>query len=185
MKKGVNLILTAIRYVFLLIAAFMIQFIYLGLKPITIFPVFFILKSIYNNLASLDFSSSIIIINNKVIELAEPCIAGAAYLLLIILNFSIPMPVKKRIYSMIFCIFAFLIINILRIIIFSMLYANDFKFFSSMHMIFWYLMSIVFVALIWFLSVFIFKIKGIPFYEDIKNILKQTNLLKKNDRKNY
>ena len=142
---------------------------YLVFTPLTIYPLFFFLSLLFP--ASL--SSANIIIGTHIIEIIHACIAGAAYYLLTILNLTTPMPLKKRIQALAFSYFSLLILNILRLFILSYLFLNTNPFFSLTHKIFWYLLSIIFVIGIWFLSVYLFEIKSIPAYTDIKEILKE------------
>jgi hypothetical protein len=80
------------------------------------------------------------------------------------------MNTRKRIYSLCFSIFFLLLINILRITLFSFLLINDYVYYDIFHKIFWYFLSIPIVLGIWFFSVYLFKIKNIPIYSDIKLI---------------
>jgi hypothetical protein len=104
------------------------------------------------------------------ILLVEACIAGAAYFFLLILNLSTPMRLKKRYMSLIFLIFGFLIANILRIAVFSILYLEKFVYFDFAHASVWYFGSTLFVVALWFINVKIFKIEEIPIYSDFKSL---------------
>jgi len=104
--------------------------------------------------------------------LIRACIAGSAYFLLFILNLSVPMKLKKRIYSLAFSFFIFLAINIIRIFIFSLLLIDNFRYFDITHKIFWFALSGIIVFLVWILTIRVFKIKDIPFYTDIKYLYK-------------
>ncbi|MBR9704892.1 pacearchaeosortase, partial [Candidatus Pacearchaeota archaeon] len=66
-----------------------------------------------------------------------------------------------------------LIINIIRIIFFSILYHQSTPFVDFTHKLFWYIISTILVVVIWFINVKIYKIKKIPFYTDLKTIIKQ------------
>ncbi len=161
----------AIRYVMIIligsIAAFS-SLLYKILLPLTIYPANFLL--------SLFFSSEVIggtiLVGNSIIELIPACIAVSAYLLLFILNMTAPMGIKKRVYSLLFSFALLLLINILRITFFSILVVNDSQLFESLHLLAWYLFSIIFVVGIWFLTIQIFKIKSLPVYDDLKFVLK-------------
>lgn len=152
-----------IRYLLLVASAYSnLAIFYIIFSPLTIYPVFFLLSLFFN--ASL--SSNIISIANFNIYLIDACIAGSAYYLLLILNLSTP-NIKKRISAILFSFASFLIINILRIFIFSILFVNSFSLFFPLHLFFWYFLSIVIVVIIWFAEVRLFKIKNIPFFTDI------------------
>ena len=114
-----------LRYMILIVSAYgNLLIFYVILAPLTIYPAFFLLSLFYN--ASL--SSNIISIANFNIYLIDACIAGSAYYLLLILNLSTP-HIKKRISAILFSFVSFLIINILRIFIFSLLFINSFSLF--------------------------------------------------------
>lgn len=117
------------------------------------------------------FLENLIIFNGVGIELVEACIAGAAHYLLIFLNLSIPMKAEKRLKTLSFSIVLFLLINVIRIVIFSILAANGSSYFDSLHLLFWYTLSIVMVMGVWFSTVRIFKIEEIPIYTDFKRLL--------------
>jgi exosortase/archaeosortase family protein len=80
---------------------------------------------------------------------------------------------KKRIYSILFSVLILLVLNILRIFSLSVLYHTSNPFFDLTHKLFWYSLSTIMVILIWFLTVWIFSIKNIPVYTDLRKIIKQ------------
>ena len=161
-----------LRYLILLIIAFNLNLIYKILTPLTINSVSFLLKLVYPVIVS---GIRILINQTTIIDIVPACIAGSAYLLLLILNLSISLKTKQRIYSIILSLALLLAFNTLRIFIFSILLVNDFKFFELTHKIFWYGISVILVIGIWFLIVKLFKIKQIPIVSDVKYILKNTS----------
>lgn len=170
MKKDSNSFIDMIvRYSILFIIGLLNNSIfYLLFTSLTVYLVYFLLELFFN--ASL--VSNIIIINKLPIEIIGSCIAGSAYFLLLILNLSTRgIKLKKRV-SMIFFSFAlFLLINVLRIFLLSILFVSKQPLFDLTHKLFWYAGSTIFVVGIWFLSVKLFKIKEIPFYSDVKFLL--------------
>ena len=159
-----------IRYIILLIIGFVgLFYFYKVLFPLTIYPSYFLLKIFYN----VYLNQNTLVIGDYNIEIISACIAGAAYYLLIILNLTTPMKIKKRVYSLIYSLFALLLLNIIRIFTLSVLFVNNFAYFNITHKIFWNLLSTIFVVLIWFSAVKIFSIKSIPVYSDIKFLKKQ------------
>ena len=165
MKKIINIIP---RYFFLLIVVlFGIDIIYLIFTPLTIYPVWVILSLVYHTV----LLGNTLIIEEKAIEIIGACVAGAAYLLLLILNFSTAMSPKKRIYSILYSFIILLLLNIFRIILLSIMFINEFALFDLTHKIFWYGLSTIFVVCIWFSEVKIFKIKNIPIYSDLKYLI--------------
>ncbi len=169
--------------------------IYLIITPLTIYPIYFFLDLQHGAMLQssgvsrvcdigrdlqLDFISSITCIKTTIhfkehfATLVPACIAGAAFYLLLILNLTTQMNLKKRLKSIAFMLFSFLFINIIRIIVFANIYASKgFVFFDMAHRTTWYFGSTVLVALIWFSNIFIFKIKEIPIYSEIKFIWSQ------------
>jgi len=167
-KKKLSHLNLLLRYLILLGLMFTLPIIYKIFTPLTTQSVAALLKIFYQ----VSVSRDIIIINQTLIQIIPACIAGSAYLLLLILNLTIPMNVKKRIYSIALSFALLLIINILRIFFLSVLLVNNFRFFDITHKLFWYILSTLFVVGIWFLIVKIFKIKQIPVYSDVKYLMK-------------
>jgi exosortase/archaeosortase family protein len=162
-----------IRYIILIIVALPSFWIfYFVFTPLTIYPVYFILKLLFG--ASLISGNLIFIgINPAPIEIIDACVAGAAYYLLLIFNLSIPnIKLNKRIKMICFAFISFLIVNIIRIVLLSAVFVLKPSMFDITHKLSWYIGSIVLVVGIWFIEVKKFKIKEIPFYSDIKNLLK-------------
>ncbi|MEK6935496.1 MAG: pacearchaeosortase [Nanoarchaeota archaeon] len=158
-----------LRVILLLGLVISLPLIYKILTPITIYFTAFLLKLFYQ----VSINKDILFINLKtMIEISPACVAGSAFLLLLILNLSTPMKVKTRIYSIFFSIVLLFLINILRIVVLSVLLVNNFEFFDLTHKLVWYGLSTIFVIGIWFLSVKLFKIKDIPVYTDIKYLIK-------------
>jgi len=158
------------RYLIALALAFPNLFIfYFTFTPLTIYSSYFLLNIFFNT----SLTGNLITITNTSIVIIPACIAGSAYYLLTILNLTTPMKLKTRIYSLLFSYFVFLLINILRIFTVSVLFVYYPGIFFLTHLLFWYVLSTLFVVGIWFLSVKIFKIKDIPAYTDLKTIAKE------------
>jgi exosortase/archaeosortase family protein len=156
--------------VLLLGLIFTLPLIYRIFTPLTLYPVAGLLGLIYEQVnINRDF---ILIGFHTIIQLVPACIAGSAYILLLILNLSVSMKLRKRIYAIILSFAILLALNILRIFFLAVLYHNGNSFFDITHKFLWYGLSTVFVVGIWFLIVRIFSIKQIPVYTDIKDILK-------------
>ncbi|MEM3113446.1 MAG: pacearchaeosortase [Candidatus Pacearchaeota archaeon] len=140
--------------------------------PLTIYPIYFILKIFYENTI---YSGIIIYINNYSIIFIKSCIAGSAYFLLFALSFLTPMKPFKRVYFIFFTFSLFLILNILRILILIFLLINNSDYFDITHKFMWYVLGTIIVIGIWFFSVRLFNVKEIPIYSDFKiliNIIK-------------
>jgi exosortase/archaeosortase family protein len=177
MKKEGKLLNLILRYSLLIIFVFLsVKVFYVIFTPLTIYPVFFVLKQFFNSYLMGNF----IFVNNLPIEIIGPCVAGSAYLLLLMLNLSTPsIKLSKRLGITVFSFSLLLIVNILRIVLLSFMFVSGNSFFDMAHILFWYAGSVIFVVAIWFLSVKIFRIKEIPFYSDIKFLFDDSKLKKK------
>jgi len=166
--KNKKIISIIIRYLVLLILVASLTIIYRILTPLTIYPIAYFFKLFY----SVSILQNLIIINSKTfIQIIPPCVAGSAYLLLLILNLITPMKQKQRIHSILFSISLLFIINLSRIIVLSFFVIQDSQLFDFAHKLFWYLLSTIFVVGIWLLTLKIFKIKNIPAYTDMKYLI--------------
>jgi hypothetical protein len=174
MKKIYELLL---RYILILLVGFGNLFIfYKVFYPLTFWPVSFILSFIGD--VNSFYSLGLIMFNTTAVNIVNACVAGSAYYLLFILAMSTKdLRVVKRLKLITFCFATFLVFNIIRIIIMTLISGG--AYFESVHMFFWYFISVIFVMLIWFYAVKLFKIVAIPVYSDIKFILKQVNKSKK------
>jgi len=174
MKRGIKNFSTLFRYLILLVVAIPNLYVFYAIfTPLTVYPVYFLLNLFFNVSLSgvtLTFDSC------PAIELVRACIAGSAYYLLLILNLTTPMRLKTRIYSILFSFISLLIINILRIFLFSVLLLGSFSLFNLTHLIVWYGLSTLIVVGIWILNIRIFKIKKIPVYSDLIALYKISKL---------
>jgi exosortase/archaeosortase family protein len=162
-----------LRYFILIIVAIPnLYLFYLIFTPLTIYLSYFILNIPY----SVILNGNILDFGYKSIEIVGACVAGSAYYLLLILILSLPniSPVK-RIKIILSSFLMLLVVNVLRIILLTSLYVENFSYFNISHKIIWYLGSTLFVVLIWFFNMKIFKIDEIPFYSDIKFLYNQSS----------
>ena len=157
-----------LRYSLLfLIALPNLYIIYSLFTPLTIYPVSFLLDIFFE--ISLNENMIHIKEYGVIINLIPACIAGSAYYLLLILNLSVPdIKLKKRATMITYSLLSLLLINILRIFILSLLIPSTF--FEVTHELSWNLFSTLFVVIIWFSEVKMFKIDKIPIYSDIKTL---------------
>jgi len=173
MKKTSKQILDiGIRYLLLVAVAIPnLWFFYFIFTSLTIYPANFILGLIFDS----SLSGNVITISNCFpIELIGACIGASAYYLLFILNFATPgIDTKKRIRILAFAFLAFLVLNLLRIILLSIMFVSGSSLLDVTHKVFWYLLSTLFVVGIWFAEVKLFKIKAIPFYSDLNWLYKK------------
>ena len=172
MKKEEKIIINlSIRYILLLFIAFNLNYIYQIFTPLTLSLSNFLINFFYSN--SYILNSTSISVNNSQITLIPACIAGSAYLFLIILNLSTKMSIKKRIGSLISILSSFLIVNSIRISFLAYLFDSGKDYFNLSHEISWYLGSTLILLLIWFVNIKLFKIKDIPIFTDSKYLLSQ------------
>jgi len=159
-----------IRYLIILALMFSLPLIYAVLTPTTIYSSAGLLALLYD----IEVRGSIILMGQELgVEIIPACVAGSAYLLLLILNLSVPMSLKKRAYSLLLSFIILFTLNILRIFLLAILYHKEIPFFDFTHKLFWYVLSTIFVVAIWFLIVKIFSIKEIPVYNDLKFFIKR------------
>jgi exosortase/archaeosortase family protein len=164
-----------IRYIFLLTLVFIVTlrsenfFFY-----ITVYPALFLLKFFLNNVSL--YGKTLVINFDAAIEVVPACLGVSAYILLLILNLTTPLTIKKRICSLLFSFLILLLFNIIRITFFSALVYYNKYFFDLTHKIFWYILSTFFVIAIWFLTVKLFKINETPICSDL-NIIKEIKKL--------
>ena len=171
-KEKKNLFNVFIRYVILACLSISNLWIfYFIFTPLTLYVVYFLLHLVYSQISLV--SNIILVSGNFPIEIIGACVAGSAYYLLLILNLSIPnVKIIDRAKLILFSFLSLFLVNVLRIFILSIIYVNGVSWFDTAHILFWYLGSIVFVVGIWFLGIKLFRIKGIPFYSDLKYIFK-------------
>ncbi len=144
---------------------------YIIFRPLTVFPVYFLLRAFYD--VSLNGLESLIV-NGVGISIIDACVAGSAYVLLFLLNaLTRDIGFRKRIALFVFDSLCLLLLNIVRLIVLISLFVNNSAMFDITHKLFWYVLSTVFVVVIWFFSVWVFGIKSVPFVSDIKFLLQQ------------
>lgn len=167
------------RYFVLLLILFLnIKFdlIYEILTPLTVYPVYFVLHKLYfaqlipSYYSCVESGAPAIFVKGYYACIVDACVAGSAYMLLLILNFSTPMHIVKRLKSLVFLISSFLLLNVIRIYVFIILVSIGYEYFDAVHKFTWIFASTILVVLVWFVNVWIFKIKTIPGYTDIKLI---------------
>ena len=135
-KDNKSLAYIFFRYTALaLLAIGNLKLFYIVFTPLTIYPVYFVLKIMYNCIL---IGTDTIFIKGYYAQIIPACVAGAAYYFLLILNLTTPMPIRKRIYSILFFFAGFLAVNILRIIVFSNLMFKGYQYFDLTHKLTWY-----------------------------------------------
>lgn len=159
-----------IRYaVLILLGLFNLWLFYALFTPLTVYPVFWIL-SLFDS-ASVLLEGNLIFFKGNYLSITSACVAGAAYYLLVILNLSTPMEIKRRIKSVGFLLLGFLVLNMIRILVFSALFISGYESFDLAHKMAWYFGSTILVVLLWFGNVWLFRIKNIPVYSDVNGLI--------------
>jgi exosortase/archaeosortase len=163
-----NALLMLVRYgSILLLSLGNLYLIYAVFTPLTVYPVFAVLKVLYN---AQYLVGDVIYFKGYYAEIIKACVAGAAYYFLILLNLSTPMNALKRVLSLIILLGGFLIINVLRIIIFAKMFSVGYDYFDLVHALTWYIGSTVLVAGLWFATTKLLRIEEIPMYSDITSL---------------
>jgi len=167
-----------VRYVLSGLCFFIIPVFYFVFKPITIWLVSLILGIFY----SVSVQGNVLLFSgNMSVEIIDACIAGSAYFLLLILNLlTREINILKRIGLFLFCFLSLFFLNVVRLLILIPLFLNNSSNFDFAHKLFWFVLSIVFVVLIWILGTLIFRIKKIPVYSDVIKIIEQARYKCKN-----
>jgi len=168
-KRFLDIVL---RYLFLVLVSLIgIKLFHYLFFPLTIYPSYWALNIFYSPILLGDK----IFIGTETIEIIGACVAGSAYLFLLMLNFATPkIKMEKRLKLILFSFGTFLIINLIRIILLAHLFLDKFSSFEFFHQMFWYLGSTVFVVGIWFFGVLHYKIYEIPFYSDLKFMISRS-----------
>ncbi|MEK6918981.1 MAG: pacearchaeosortase [Nanoarchaeota archaeon] len=146
--------------------------IYYFMSPITYFLSLFMLGLVGSTQGF--FLEKLIVFNGLTIGLVDACVAGAAYYLLLALCLTTPMILHKRVKAVVFSLSLFLIINVIRITIFSLIAVSEggSNYFDTLHLFSWYFLSIIIVLGVWFTTTKVFVISGIPVYDDFKFLLR-------------
>ena len=175
-KHSNSIISIAIRYICLVLLAIgNLWIIYTVLTPLTIRISYLFIKLIFED--AILFKSTVIYSAHS-LQIISSCVAGSAYFLLLILNLSTPMDARKRTKSLVFLIASFFLINILRIFVFAILFANDYSSLDVLHKITWYALGSLFVVMLWFANIRMFNITSIPIYSDISFLMQKRKDIK-------
>ncbi len=108
------------------------------------------------------------------INIVKYCVTASAYYLLVLFCIiTMEVALWKRL--LMFLIGSALIfgMNIVRIVLLIITLLNNKNNFQAAHFALNFLLSVVYVVLIWVLLSFLFKIKTVPFYSDIKFLIQE------------
>ena len=178
-KKVISIIL---RYLMIILVGLgNLYILYKIFHPLTFYSSSFLL-SLFGEIETF-YGVNTFLFNTTAVEVVNACVAGSAYYLLFILCLSTPnLNIAKRIAVLAFSWIIFLIINVIRIALMTLIAGTIY--FESIHLFFWYLLSLVFVVGVWFLSVKIFSIKETPVYSDITFLIEQIKYPKRKSKNN-
>ncbi|MCK4649929.1 pacearchaeosortase [Candidatus Pacearchaeota archaeon] len=163
-KQHKRLIGLGIRYLSILILGlgnfYILQKI---LNPLTIHTTNIILKIFTNTILVIDT----IYTSFLTIQIVPSCVATSAFYLLLFLIFSTSnIKPKTRLNATLTAVAIFFVLNITRILILIPIATTPY--FTTVHWIFWHLVSTIFVLATWFATMKIHKIKSIPIHSDLK-----------------
>ncbi len=177
MKDQKEFLSIIVRYGLLLILSLGgLWIFYFIFTPLTIYPLYFVLNYFFG--ATLNRTT--IMVMSIPIEIIKACVAGSAYYLLLMFNLSTSnIKINQRLKMIIFSFLIFLMVNLLRIFVLTILYITGSPVFDIIHKLSWYAGSTVLVICVWFYQVKIYSLKNIPFYSDLKFVYAHAFLRKR------
>lgn len=161
-----------IRVLIAIILSLSAKLVYLVLAPITLYSSYFITKIFF----PVVIKDNTFFLNNLTLEFVPACVAVAAYLLLsLLILLTKDIKAKTLVYLFVLGFFLILLANLIRIeiMVFVLVkYGNDL--FATLDLIFWKVLSTVYIVLVWIFLTKLFKIKTIPVYSDVKYLIKES-----------
>ncbi len=178
MRYEDNLLL---RVLVILLAILLYQDVYTILLPLTKYLSAITLNLLYN----IEVIENSILVNGQSFSFVSACIALPAYYLLLFLTLGTKdLSLKKSTKILLLGSSLILTMNIIRIDLLIMAFSEFGKrWFDSVHLFFWKFVSGVYVAIVWIILTKKYKIRTIPFYDDLKyfysrSIFQKTKLSK-------
>ncbi len=146
--------------------------------PLTIWPVYLLLKSLDFNAI---INSNMLMLDNLPLIFISACIAPYAYyLMLALIMLTKDILPLTRIKMFLLASLLILSANIARILLLIYILSSyGENAFQSVHIALWLFISTLYIAILWLLLIKIFKIKSIPIYSDFKFLLANSFLKKK------
>ncbi len=130
---------------------------------------------------------SILLFQQYNLEFAPACVATPAYYLLalmIILTRDIRL--KQGISMFLLGSLLIFLMNIIRIDFLLIILAEfNENLFNKFHLLFWHIVSSIYVAGVWIFLTYKFKIKNIPIYSDLKYLYSKSLFFKRKKLKNF
>tara|TARA_Y100000310_G_scaffold339719_1_gene433302 strand:- start:850 stop:1359 length:510 start_codon:yes stop_codon:yes gene_type:complete len=160
-----------IRYALTLVLTIYHSVFYTVFAPLTVYITYYML-TIFTNPA---LTETTITFNSHSFTFIPACTAALAYLILTILIFTTKnIKLLIRLKMILVGFISILALNIARILILMLIYNNFGEAaFNTVHLLFWHILSTLFVILIWLALIKIYKIKAIPIYSDLKYLIKK------------
>ncbi|MBS3108771.1 pacearchaeosortase [Candidatus Woesearchaeota archaeon] len=147
------------------------------LLPIDIFYILLLKPTLYVSSIFLSsykpiITNDAIIINNIVLKFISACIATLAYvLLLLLILLTKDLGFKNGVKLFLTGSIIIFIANIIRVDFLIYAYFEyGSNLFSKLHLFIWQFLSGIFVAFVWVFLSYIYKIRNIPVYDDIKEL---------------
>ncbi|MBS3107632.1 pacearchaeosortase [Candidatus Woesearchaeota archaeon] len=141
------------------------------ITPLTKYLVYFISLTFF----SISLNNNIFQLGNYHLEFVSACAAiSAYYLIFILVIFTKDLSFKNTFKIFFTGALLILIMNLLRIeLMFFILTNYSSNLFDKVHLFFWEIVSTLYVAGVWIFLVKYYKIKSIPFYSDLKKLIKR------------
>ena len=120
--------------------------------------------------------NNILTIHGINFEFVDACIASLAYsLIFVLVMLTKDMSLMKRILVVISGWVLIFIMNVSRIVILATVaVTKGLDLFHTLDLIIWFVLSGVFVALVWITLVWFYDVRSIPVYDDIKELYRKT-----------
>jgi exosortase/archaeosortase family protein len=157
-----------IRYSLALLVAIFSSYLTIILLPWTLYSTYFFLDLFLDPI----LKDSTIILNGISFTIIPACTALLAYILLIeLILFTRNISLKNSLKLFFLGSAMIFIMNLLRILILIFIHLNFGKnYFDAMHLIFWHIVSTLFIAFVWIFLIETYQIKSIPIYSDLKSL---------------
>jgi exosortase/archaeosortase family protein len=119
---------------------------------------------------------NLLFVKGMAFKFVEACVASLAYsLIFILVMLTSDLNLRKRVLIILTGWLLIFVMNVMRIIVLVSVAVNHSEeLFKSLDIVIWLGISGVFVALVWIALVWLYDIKSIPVYNDIKFLMKNS-----------
>lgn len=162
------------KYVYSFLLRVVLCFVPLGLfnallVPLTLYVSYWLLIP-----AGASLVSDVIFVGGYSFEIVGACVASLGfYLIWVLMLLTKDVSLKKRIGLFLGGSVLLFIMNVIRIVVLVAIALNyGMDTFNSVHLIFWYIVSGVYVAFIWVVMVSALRVKSIPVVDDVKKLIR-------------